>query len=242
MSKNKLHFQRFEFKYQLPLCLVDGMIPKFLKHMQVDAYARDLPDNAYTVASLYYDSAGYGCYYDKIAGLKTRKKLRIRYYPDAVTLDANAPVFLEIKRKYNNVVVKDRLALKYEDCYNLLERNKYSGLPLSEREKQTLDEFLWLKLSNGMLPQNMVVYKRRPFVSKFDSDFRVTIDFDLKTYVADTLKISPQSIAVNPDNAVLEVKFNNVLPFWFHRIIQQYNLDQRPFSKYCTCLEACKKV
>lgn len=76
-----------------------------------------------------------------------------------------------------------------------------------------------------------------PFISKVDPNFRVTIDYDLRTYQSSWLDEETHSKEVIPHLAILEVKFNNVLPFWFHRIIQRYNLEQRPFSKYCNCLE-----
>lgn len=236
--KLKFHFQRFEFKYQLPLSTVEGMIPEFLKYMEVDAYAKNLPDNSYLVASLYYDSAGLDCYYQKVAGLKTRKKLRIRFYD--FNLQPETLVFLEIKRKYDMVVVKDRLVLSYQQCCDLLRENKKIDLAINEDQKVTLNEFLWLKNYNGMMPQGIVVYKRKPLISKVDPNFRVTIDYDLQTYPAEWLDTKGESKLVNPDLAVLEVKFNNILPFWFHQIIQKYNLEQQPFSKYCNSLEICR--
>ena len=113
--KTKLHFQRFEFKYQMPLDFVEGIIPELLKYMDFDPFAQKFPDHGYTVASLYFDSVGLDCYYQKLAGVRTRKKLRIRFYPEN-GLTPETKVFLEIKRKYDAVVVKDRLALNYENC------------------------------------------------------------------------------------------------------------------------------
>lgn len=234
-NKVKFHFQRFEFKYQLPLSVVEGMIPEFLKYMDIDPYCRDLKDQAYNVNSLYYDSAGLDCYYQKIAGLRTRKKLRVRFYNG--DFKPETPVFLEIKRKYDTVVVKDRLVLNYQQAKDLLVGSKMNDLDLTEAEKNTLNEFLWLKEYNGMTPTVMVCYKRKPFISKLDPNFRVTIDFGLKTYSADWLDSRGEERFVSPDTAVLEVKFNNILPAWFHQIIERYGFDQRPFSKYCNSLE-----
>ena len=76
----KLHFQRFEFKYQLPVETIEGMLPQLLKYMEFDPYAAKLPNRAYTVASLYYDSAGLDCYYQKVAGVRVTKKLRIPFF------------------------------------------------------------------------------------------------------------------------------------------------------------------
>jgi len=235
--KLKLHFQRFEFKYQAPLDLVEGIIPELLKYMEWDSYAKDLPGKNYVVSSLYYDSAGFGCYYQKIDGDRTRKKLRIRFYDS--DLKPQTSVFLEIKRKYDNVVVKDRLKLTNIQAYDLLNNNKKLNFDFSQHDQETLNEFLWFKVFNGMMPQNMVIYNRKPLISKVDPNFRVTLDYNLRTYLSNWINNSKEGKLVNPGVVIIEVKFNNVLPFWFHSIIQRYNLDKRPFSKYCNSLEVC---
>jgi len=202
MAKLKLHFQRFEFKYQLPLQIIEGMIPEFLKYMEFDPYTKNLPNHAYTVRSLYYDSTGLDCYWQKVDGQRTRKKLRIRFYQSDI--DLKMPVFLEIKRKYNIVVVKDRLVMDLKQCQEILLENKIAANISDESQKSTLDEFLWLKTYNSMTPQVMVVYKRIPLISKVDPNFRVTIDHDLKTYQAKWLEESNQIREVIPDTAILE--------------------------------------
>lgn len=239
-KKIKVHFQRFEFKYQMPLSQAEGMIPEFLKYMDFDPYGINLPNNAYTVTSLYYDSVGLGCYHDKIAGVRTRKKIRVRTYEPKV--NSQTPVFLEIKRKYDTVVVKDRLKMTFDQSKKLIEDNQMPDLKLDNHDTQTLDEFMWLKNKNSMIPQDMVIYKRKSFISKVDKDFRVTIDYDLRTYLTNSVDQKGTELMVNPGMAILELKFNNIMPFWFHRIIQRYSLQQRPFSKYCSALEVCKPV
>jgi hypothetical protein len=239
-KKLKLHFQRFEMKYQFPQSRAEGIIPELLKYMEWDPYARNLPEKFYVVSSLYYDSAGLGCYYQKIAGERTRKKLRVRFYDP--TLGPNTPVFAEIKRRYDTVIIKDRLVFRHQDCYDLLVNNFRPNLSLSEHDQDTLNEFLWLKLYNGMMPQVLVSYKRKPLISQVDPNFRVTFDYDIKAQPVNWLTEKGQEVPVNPGVVIMEVKFNNILPFWFHRIIKRYNLEQKPFSKYCNALETCRPM
>lgn len=234
--KNKLHFQRFEIKYQIPPELIQGLVPEFLKYTDVDPYAKNLPDGAYTISSLYYDSQGLDCYYQKLAGVKKRKKLRIRFYDAQLT--PQSLVFLEIKRKHDFIILKDRLALTLENCYDVLYKNQIPK-NLNPDDKKTLDEFLWTKFYNGMYPQNMVIYQRKPLISKVDPDFRVTLDYNLHSFRSSWLTDRSVPLKVNPETAILEVKFNNILPAWFHQIIQRYSLSHMPFSKYCNSLEVC---
>ncbi|RJQ31197.1 polyphosphate polymerase domain-containing protein [Candidatus Parcubacteria bacterium] len=238
-KKLKLHFQRFEFKYQIPVNLIDGLLPELLKYMEWDPYVKEKTGLFYYVSSLYFDSIGYACYYQNLSGERTRKKLRIRFYDEK--LSAKSPVFLEIKKKYDSVVIKDRLTTTMENCNSILEGNlKKIDSELSLTDRETLNDFLWLKYHNSMVPQNMVIYKRKPLISKVDPSFRVTFDYELATYCSARLNDRKYGYEVMPQLAVMEVKFNNMLPFWFHQILQKYNLQRMAFSKYCRCLEVCK--
>jgi len=78
----------------------------FLKSvgLRSDSYA---PNGKYRVTSLYFDTYGNDDYYDKSAGILTRKKLRARIY--GYDLDDNVVnVFLEIKHKHDMFISKDR--------------------------------------------------------------------------------------------------------------------------------------
>ena len=237
--KPKFHFQRFEFKYQVPQKVVAAIIPDLLKYMDVDPYAQQLPGNSYLVSSLYYDTIGLAAYYEKIDGLRVRKKLRLRFYGEELL--STTPVFLEIKRKYDAVVVKDRLALDLQTCYAVLHGAMNIRASLAPHLRETLDEFLWLQQVNCMMPQVLIQYWRRPFVSKIDPGVRVTIDTDIRASRADWLGTTLQDPReVQPGWSILEIKYLNILPAWFEQIIRQYNLIYLPLSKYCSSQEMCQ--
>lgn len=77
---------------------------------------RDLnsPVGGYGVWSLYYDSPPeLRFYWEKIEGLKFRRKLRIRHYGDPVGVtDDSPPVCVEIKQRVNRVTQKRRITLR----------------------------------------------------------------------------------------------------------------------------------
>lgn len=231
----KFHFERFEFKYQLPLHLVEGIIPKLLKYMDWDPFTESLPERAYTVSSIYFDSSGLDCYYQKLAGIRNRKKIRVRFYDSHLSDDT--PTFLEIKRKYDAVIVKDRVVVPFKDCYNIIYDNMIV-VGKMDREKEVLEEFISTIRRNGMTPQIFIEYKRKPFISKIDPQFRVTIDYEIKTSKIYSLEKPVDNIRVTNGTAILEVKFNNSMPKWFHNFLQQYNLINTPYSKYCKSIEA----
>ena len=101
-------FNRFELKYLLPLKAAEA-----LKH---DLRANLVPDDhgdeagAYGLTSLYYDSPDFRFYWEKVDGIKFRRKLRIRCYAAAEPLTPQTPVFVEIKQRHNRVTQKRRVA------------------------------------------------------------------------------------------------------------------------------------
>lgn len=236
-----LHFQRFEFKYLLPVELADILIPKLLKYMEWDPYVAEIPTKQYQVASLYYDSAGLACYYEKLAGVEKRKKLRLRVYDQKLQPDSK--IYMEIKRRDDAIILKDRVVASHHDCLGALVKGDYVKFKNSrpEDEQKFLDEFFWTKEHNCLMPKIMVVYQRAPLVGKIDKRFRVTFDSDLKTYPADWIELKEDGRPVNPDSVILEVKFNNILPAWFHHIIKDYQLERISYSKYAMSIEACQK-
>ena len=231
--KPNLHFQRFEFKYYLPKTKADKLIPALLPHMKWDPYIVSSPHDYYQVNSLYFDTHGYDCFWDKEAGVADRKKLRYRFYNDP---DSDSPIFLEIKRKKDALVIKDRIDL---NGFNF--HHKQLDRTLSQLRKNSgnkfLDELIWFKKRNSLTPKLFVRYKRKALLGKLDPKFRITFDYDIQTQLTDNLKPSPHKWKkVYQDGVVLELKYNNILPSWFHKIIQKFDLERLAYSKYCNSL------
>ena len=82
-------FKRYEFKYHLPALKAVKLIEEVGHFTAGDKYSAK---GAYQVNTLYFDSAGFGCYDEKKAGLKFRKKIRLRYYEPELKKDT--PIYL----------------------------------------------------------------------------------------------------------------------------------------------------
>jgi len=106
ITKTKLHFARFEFKYILPLELRDEVERELRFFLEFDPFVKAAPHHQYFVRSLYYDDPDFTCFHDKHDGLHTRWKFRVRTYTD--NPGDGTPYFLEIKGRYNNLVFKHR--------------------------------------------------------------------------------------------------------------------------------------
>ena len=236
MKKTNLHFRRFEFKYQMPRAIADRIIPQMMSYMDWDPYIGE--DEFYEVNTLYMDSPALRCYHEKLEGLMDRKKVRIRSYSKSVRDDSK--IFFELKRRSGEVILKDRVIVKGEDFKTFFD--KPFGLWGEDKYKsEFMNEFLWEYTIDSMRPTVLVSYKRKPFFSKFDRDFRVTFDYDLsfaKPVDAVVQEYDVEYDNVYPDLVIMEVKFNGAMPRWFHDIIEMYRLRKDTFSKYCRGVEA----
>ncbi|OGB78457.1 hypothetical protein A2296_04985, partial [candidate division CPR3 bacterium RIFOXYB2_FULL_35_8] len=218
-----LHFRRFEFKYILPTALADSLIPTVTKYMKLDTHINS--KGFYEVNSLYYDSPFLYCYNQKLDGVYFRKKYRIRSYP------LNGQSFFEIKRKVGDIVIKDRVSLQN---YDISDKESYSEeniLPqiTGQLKGELVKDYHHLNLK----PLIIIVYKRRPYFSKFTNNLRLTFDYDLKANLIKDLDSKSNNIHfVDNHFTVLEIKTNSTIPAWLGYIIKRYNLERNSFSKY----------
>ena len=240
MSTTKLHFSRFEFKYILPQPLRKELESELRFFLEFDPYVASRPKHQYFVRSLYFDDPHYSCFYDKVDGLHTRSKFRLRTYTDDP--QDGTPQFLEIKGRYNNLVLKHRTPLaqmswlsgEYGD--GLVNKVLQGIAPCDVGRK-----FEYELYRKRLRPVALVDYARRPYVSRFDPEFRLTFDSELqgtKTRALFPTGAAPQPRRLLTGYTVMEVKFRRHIPSWFHRLIQAYELRRVSVSKICHAMEA----
>src|SRR5881394_1013813 len=100
----ELQLQRFELKYLVPESVALRVRDFVSGYLEIDEYGATLPNFSYPVHSLYLDSEDLHLFHTTINGDKNRFKLRLRFYDDR----KEAPIFFEIKRRMNNIIVKQR--------------------------------------------------------------------------------------------------------------------------------------
>lgn len=236
----KLHFSRFEVKYILPKALRDEIERELLYFLTLDPYVDQQHGKKYFVRSLYFDDPVWSHYYEKTDGMLHREKYRLRTYADDPA--QRCVTFLEIKGRHDALVFKHRAPLgelRFADA-------DLRAIPTNQLvEQQTeagpvRDGFIYSNARKRLSPVVRIDYRRRPYFSRYDPDFRLTFDDSLTAWHASTL--FPQGFerkrAVEPGRTVLEVKFSRHVPRWFHRVIQSYNLRRVSISKYCRGVEA----
>ncbi|HFD13396.1 MAG TPA: polyphosphate polymerase domain-containing protein [Crenotrichaceae bacterium] len=240
-ATSPLHFSRFEFKYILSAQKRSSLENELNYFLQLDPFVRDKQDHKYTVRSLYFDDASFTAFNDKVDGLHSRSKFRVRTYSRSI--ETNAPVFLEIKGRHNNLVFKHRVLIDN----TIINSNDASGSCLIANMINTIpesivsDQFKYDVYRKGISPVALIDYARRPYVSKYDPTFRLTFDDSLtvqKTKAVFPNGNAPVAKMILAGYTVLEVKFQHHIPSWFHRLIQAYELKRISISKICSGMEA----
>jgi SPX domain protein involved in polyphosphate accumulation len=232
-------FSRYEFKYLLSQNRRQEIEDELSHFMEFDGHIHEDLENAYIVRSLYFDSREATHYYEKTDGLRTRKKYRIRTYGHEWSEDL--PIYLEEKGRYKERTFKHRIQIKLEEIpifcnaerrFELLER--YPGIPL-------IEEFVFNTIRRSTNPVVLVDYLRRPFMSQYDMNFRVTFDSHLRAAATDRLFPDERAswLASDAGYTIVEIKFFRRIPAWFHRIIQAHNLRRLSISKFCRGMEVC---
>lgn len=219
-----LDFQRFEFKYVMPVAYVDALIPDLLRYMDYDPYSKGEP---YKLYSIYFDTFDWDSYYEKIAGIEHRKKYRVRAYKP--NLEPDDPVFIEVKEKEKDIILKRRKAIPFKHLADFVSHRHYDHDPV-------LDEWRFHIMRQNLKPKILVEYDRLPFIPKGNQDIRITIDRNLHYAMMRNLKMDfgaqTKRVEAMKQYCVVEIKYKNFLPAWTHRLIRKYNMRNDAFSKF----------
>lgn len=229
-KQQTLHFQRFEMKYVLTVDQAARVRDSLEKYLIPDPFAV-ASGGVYEVMSLYFDSPLFCYYEEKKEGTMMRKKVRLRTYRYGNEL-ANA-TFLEIKRKQNVVILKDRCPVTRDEAIKLCQGGALS-LEGDKQRQVIAEEFARERAFKSISPKLLVAYDREPYIGKFSANLRLTFDRNIRVLPTQDLYTEEKSfLPLNFNQVVLEIKFTGTLPHYIRQIIEQFELERVSFSKYC---------
>lgn len=232
-----LHIRRFEFKYLVREENLDKIRRSISNFVIRDPYAVNARDGVYQVSSIYFDDNQFFSYFEKLDGIKGRKKFRIRTYE--TNLSKSSRVYLEIKRRDEVVIFKDRSQVSFSRFVAGLEKGAYEKL-LQLGERDVTSQFISYLLNKSLRPNVLVSYGREAYLDERNHSFRITLDQNLCAKETRDLNFDRSDlVAILPHFAIVEAKFNRIMPAWFGQVIRAHNLERVSFSKYCFSLEAC---
>lgn|SRR5574344_1533995 len=218
---SSLSVLRHEFKYTINRAIMYDIRDKLKDVMQVD---RNL--DGYMVRSLYFDSIEDDDYYQKLSGDMIRKKIRIRIY------DVDSDFMkLELKGKYDIHQLKESLIINRKTCEQLIKGN-YEVL--LNYEDDIAKKIYLIMRERCYKPKCIIEYQRMAFISH--NNTRITIDYEIKTsrFIENELfdkEINYINIT-DPNQIVLEVKFDHFLEDYIGRILDKYVTSNASVSKY----------
>jgi len=222
-------FCRYEFKYLLPRGLAAPIRAFVTSHLPHDRHSEIAPDHTYRISSLYLDSDDLRLCRESLSGQKNRIKLRIRCYDD----ELDNPVYLEIKRRLNTVILKDRCPISRDDLEAYTE-----AVPIGP-ESATAAQFRFYRAYLAARPQALVRYRREAFEGRGPSRVRITLDRDIQCLPTSDWQVKlggPGWRRVIDRDFVLEIKFNGRYPAWLQTLVRTFQLKARSVSKYTLSL------
>jgi hypothetical protein len=185
-------------------------------------------DGGYLVRSLYLDDAYDSAYYDKLSGMPSRDKYRIRMYNGDETF-----ILLERKRKLGDLIQKSSARISKRLAQRIIE-GEPAGLDLVDN---ALVQDLFREMRTRLLrPVVLVDYHREAFCHPAETA-RITIDRQLRAGPRTGLfdPMTPTLPALEADQAILEVKFDRVLPGFMAMLLSDAPAQRQAISKYVAC-------
>jgi hypothetical protein len=202
----------------------------------------------YPVVSLYYDNAERDCYWEKVRGIGSRRRLRVRVYGSGDARVAPAS-FIEVKHKCEGRGAKRRVQLPIAQALRVGEGLWPEGGNPGDADRRVIAEVHDLVLHRMFRPVMIMRYDRTAYASVDPaSDLRVTFDTGILCRI-DHLIPEPddrrfdRASEMHPDGmAVMEVKITGCIPYWLSRVIAEAGCKLRSHSKYSRALERCDPV
>ncbi len=240
LSHTIRRFNRFELKYVVSLRQAERFKVALRAYLVPDDHGDS--GGSYGLASLYYDSPDYRFYWEKVDGIKFRRKLRIRHYDCGQPLTSDTPVFVEIKQRLNRVTQKRRAVLAYAQAVQLCDERRIPE-HLSQ-DTAVIEEASGMLWQYDLRPASLVRYSRQALLgTDYDVGLRVTFDRDL-TYRTAGLQLHDEQteLPLFPvDTTVVEIKVNERVPYWLTELVAKHDLALMRVSKYCRSIELAQR-
>jgi hypothetical protein len=229
---------RYECKYLVSTATAAAMRRFIQPFMVPDAFARRYEGYRYPICSLYLDTLDLDLYRQTATGEKNRFKLRVRSYSD----DAAMPVYLEVKRRVNDVILKRRAGLPRNVALDMLTTGNSLGLENSTSQLLAdLEYFTGHVTVAAARPFLRVRYDREAYEALGGDPLRITLDTDiawLPTSTVDFNLCAEGWIPTPVPGTVLEIKFTDRYPAWVGEMIRAFSLQRQSLAKYVLSVDS----
>lgn len=231
MNRNQMQTSRTELKYVINEELALQVRDFARRHLVLDEHSVGKPNFSYPVHSLYLDSDTLLTYWNTINGDRNRFKLRIRFYDEA----PETPVFLEVKRRVNDSIKKQRAGLRRDVVRRILAGQLPDTANSDPKHAFAMHEFIRLMQQAQARPKLHVAYQREAYMPREDNSARLTLDRNVRSEPDPAARLSTRMR--NPRitwgrAVILELKFTNRFPDCFGELVQRFKLKPTGAAKY----------
>lgn len=214
-------FSRYEMKYLLTPNQKQKILEAMAPYMKLDAYGRT------TIRNIYFDTPSYRLARQSLERPDYKEKLRIRSYEKA---DEFSQVFVELKKKYDGVVYKRRIALPEWEAMDWIS----GALPCLKEEQIVREIDYFLSFYGPLEPAVFLSYDREAYFALDGSDLRVTFDDSILSRREETsLRRDVWGLPLlRQGQTLMEIKCSGGIPMWMATVLSDQKIYKTSFSKY----------
>ena len=219
---DQMIFKRCEIKYMLDITQAELLKNQMKQYMTADEHGVS------TICSLYFDTPDYLLIQRSMEHPVYKEKLRLRSYG---TADKDTTVFVELKKKYESVVYKRRIAMTEDEAERyLLFHEKVKDTQITREIDYCLDYY------RELAPKVLLSYEREAFYHKADHNLRITFDETIlwRDYDVDLKAGIYGNPILDDDQVLMEVKTAGAMPLWLVKFLSENHIYKTSFSKYGT--------
>ncbi len=216
-------FKRYEMKYMMTGKQQKTVLEAMLPHMRLDSFGHT------QIRNVYFDTDNYRLVRRSIEKPSYKEKLRIRSYEKVIAQDK---IFVELKKKYDDIVYKRRESLPYTDLSAWLKKGSTAPFPVDTQIGREIAYFF--TYYQTMEAKVFLSYEREAFYALDGSDFRVTFDENILAR-REALSLSEEiwgERLIDQDCVLMEIKTSGGIPLWMTKVLTQGRIYKTSFSKY----------
>ena len=216
-------FKRVEKKYMLTEEQYRYIREKLAPHMHEDRFGETV------IRNIYFDNSSDQLIETSLMKPAYKEKLRLRSYGIP---EADGTVFFEIKKKYNGVVYKRRIAMTRDEAYRYIETG---DLP-ADLIGNIPVEIDYMIRRYRLFPKAFISYRRIALVGNNDPELRITFDSEITSRYDDVrLESEKEGDQLLPENThLMEIKIPGAMPLWLAHVLSEKNIFPTSFSKFGT--------
>lgn len=234
---------RFESKYVIPRELVKEVREFVRPFCKPDPNTRGDPPE-YVITTLQLDTPGLQLHHAKEWEADARFKLRCRTYGEI----GSAPIFAEIKAKFERTIVKTRTTVPFEYWNDdLIYSTRIPDIFKNEKQRNDFIKFRKVVWETLARPTELIRYWRESYIGTVDGYARVTFDRKLQYQMTNSWSdfgrsgvwrsmdsVTAQGFHLPYSGTILEVKTLVYVPEWVQDLVKTFDLQLSGNCKYST--------